>query len=87
MEGPSYANRDVEVERLREQVALLQRSAENDKELLAVKARNYITREDQVWHLITPEGMSTKVVMGIERGIGDHLILMRNKRRLPPRRE
>lgn len=37
MEGLSYANRDVEVERLREQVALLQRNAKKDKELLRRK--------------------------------------------------
>ena len=37
MEGPSYANRDMEVERLRKQVALLQRNAEKDKELLRRK--------------------------------------------------
>lgn len=37
MEGLSYANRDVELERLREQVALLQISAEKDKELLHCK--------------------------------------------------
>ena len=30
----SYANRDIKVEKLREQVALLQRKAEKDKELL-----------------------------------------------------
>lgn len=37
MEGASYANRDVEVERLREQVTLLQRNVEKDKELLRHK--------------------------------------------------
>ena len=37
MEGVSYANRDVEVERLREQVTLLQRNVEKDKELLRHK--------------------------------------------------
>ena len=35
--GLSYANRDVELERLREQVALLQTSAKKDKELLYSK--------------------------------------------------
>nr|POF02063.1 hypothetical protein CFP56_18186 [Quercus suber] len=34
MEGLSYANRDIKVEKLKEQVALLQRNAEKDKELL-----------------------------------------------------
>ena len=34
MEGPSYANKDMELERLREQVALLQRNVKKDKELL-----------------------------------------------------
>ena len=37
MEGPSYGNRDVEVERLREEVELLQRNPEKDKELLRRK--------------------------------------------------
>ena len=37
MEGLSYANRGVELERLREQVALLQISAKKDKELLHCK--------------------------------------------------
>nr|POE88554.1 hypothetical protein CFP56_48649 [Quercus suber] len=35
--GPSYYNRDGEVERLKEQVALLQRSTKKDKELLHLK--------------------------------------------------
>ena len=37
MEGLSYANRDVEVESLREQVALLHRNVEKDKEMLRHK--------------------------------------------------
>ena len=43
MEGPSYANRDMKVERLRKQVTLLQRNAEKDKELLRCKDK----REDE----------------------------------------
>ena len=31
--------------------------------------------------------MSAEWVIGIEKGIGDHLILMGNKRKLPPERE
>ena len=39
IEGLSYYDRDGEVERLREQVALLQRNSEEDKELLHRKDR------------------------------------------------
>lgn len=37
MEEPSHAHRDMELERLRKRVALLQRNAERDKELLCCK--------------------------------------------------
>ena len=42
MEGPSYANRNIKVERLRKQVALLQRNAENDKELFRRKDKELL---------------------------------------------
>ena len=83
IEGPSYANRDVEVERLREQVDLLQRNVEKDKELLCRKDEE-LHHQRGLSHLVILEEVSAEGVMEIEKGIGDHPILMRNERRLLP---
>ena len=87
MEDLSYANRDMEVEMLREHVALLERNVEKDKDCFVVRTRSYITREDQVQHLVTPKVLSVEGMIGEGRGIGDHPILMGNERRLPLERE
>ena len=67
-EGPSYANRDVEVESMREQVALLQRNMGKEKEL--------ILRKDKELHHQRRASPAPNHSRGDERGMGD-----RNKKR------
>ena len=68
MEGSSYANRDVEVERLRKQVALLQRNAKKSKELLR--------RKDKELHHQRRLSLTPSHSRGDEHGVGD-----RNRKR------
>lgn len=52
-----------------------------------VKTRSCVTRENQVRHLVTLEGMSADGMMGTERGIGDHPNLMKREREKSSLRE
>ena len=63
MEGPSYASKDVEVERLREQVALLQGMWGKDKELLRHK--------DKKLHHQQKPSPTPSHSRGDEREVGD----------------
>ena len=74
--GMSYYNRDGEVDRLRKQVALLQRNAEKDKELLWRKDKSFMIGEGQARHPVTPEHMNTFWTTGMGSVIGDHLLPM-----------
>ena len=53
------------------------------KNCFAIKTRSYIIREDWVQHPVTLEEMSVEWAIRIGKGIGDSLILMGNKRKLP----
>ena len=74
IEGPSYSNRDREVENLREQVAMLQREVERNEELLWKK-------DEELLHQIGPS-LASSHSQGDEHDMGDKY--RRQDRKQPP---